>query len=200
VEFKSETTVEEFLEEMIFEAGQLLTEWAQSEEFNSILATSFGTEYDAVAAGNLQQALYTGAFLDGIAIKVLPNETLQGALGAYAGATNTIYLSQGLLDSSPETATAVLLEEVGHAIDESLNDSDSAGDEGAIFSALVRGESKREGHLEALKQEEDATRLELGAVSASPVESPEAVSVLPVESPAGASVENTLSILDADEE
>jgi Ca2+-binding RTX toxin-like protein len=162
VKFQSETTVGEFLEEIVFEAGQLLTEFARSEEFNSNLATSFGTEYDAVAAGDLQESLLSGAFLDGIEIEVLSNETLQGALGAYAGATNTIYLSQELLDSSPETATAVLLEEVGHAIDESLNDSDSPGDEGAIFSALVRGESVSEGQLEALKQEEDATRLELG--------------------------------------
>jgi hypothetical protein len=120
VEFQSETTVEEFLEEMIFDTGQLLTKFARSDEFHSILATSFGTEYDAVAAGNLQEALYSRAFLDGIAIEVLSNETLQGALGAYAGATNTIYLSQDLLDSSPETATAVLLEEVGHAIDAAI--------------------------------------------------------------------------------
>jgi hypothetical protein len=143
VEFQSETTVEEFLEEIVFEAGQLLTEFARSEEFNSILATSFGTEYDAVVAGNLQEALYTGAFLDGIAIEVLPNAELEGALGAYAGATNIIYLSQGLLNSSPETATAVLLEEVGHAIDEFLNDSDSAGDEGTIFASQIsRGDKE----------------------------------------------------------
>jgi hypothetical protein len=152
VAFQSETTGEEFLEEIVFEAGQLLTEFARNDECHSILATSFGTEYDAVAAGNLQEALYTGTFLDGIKIEVLPSAELEWALGAYAGAINTIYLSQELLVSSTQQASAVLLEEIGHAIDAYLNLRDSAGDEGAIFSALVRGESVSEGQLAGLKQ------------------------------------------------
>ena len=50
MKFQSETTVGEFLEEIVFEAGQLLTEFAQSEQFNSILATSFGTDDDTATS------------------------------------------------------------------------------------------------------------------------------------------------------
>ena len=42
--------------------------------------------------------------------------------------------------ASDEAIQAVLLEELGHAIDHRLNiNNDTPGDEGAIFSALIRG-------------------------------------------------------------
>ena len=41
-----------------------------------------------------------------------------------------------------------MFEEIGHAIDQRLNSSkDSAGDEGAVFSALLRGVSAPENEL-----------------------------------------------------
>jgi hypothetical protein len=44
-----------------------------------------------------------------------------------------------LKTANPEAIAAVLLEEIGHFVDSKINFSDAPGDEGAIFSALVRG-------------------------------------------------------------
>jgi hypothetical protein len=37
------------------------------------------------------------------------------------------------------TIAAVLLEEIGHFVDSKINLADTPGDEGAVFSAIVRG-------------------------------------------------------------
>ena len=49
----------------------------------------------------------------------------------------------------------MILEEFGHFVDAQVNQVDSAGDEGAIFSALVLGESLDANTLQALKAEDD---------------------------------------------
>ncbi|MFM6673024.1 MAG: calcium-binding protein, partial [Dolichospermum sp.] len=57
--------------------------------------------------------------------------------------------------STAEAISAVLLEEIGHYVDAQINLSDSAGDEGAIFAALVQGNSLDTTTLQALKAEDD---------------------------------------------
>jgi hypothetical protein len=143
------------LEEVVVKVGSLLSEIAQSDHFMSILETAFGTQSDALPAGNLQQALLHRTFLEEVDIELLPSDTLQGALGAYAGTENTIYLSQELLAFSSQQATAVLLEEIGHAIDAQMNVVDSPGDEGAIFSALAQGEILNAEEIAQLASEND---------------------------------------------
>ncbi|WP_232225067.1 Ig-like domain-containing protein [Dactylococcopsis salina] len=149
--------IDSLLEDLLFYTNQRLIEFAQSDEFNSVLAVSFGAEDDTTTMETLQETLLSGGFFNGIEVAVLPSETLQGALGAYAATTNTIYLSQGLLESSLEAATAVLLEETGHAIDAALNLTDSLGDEGAIFASLLQGEGLRD----ELREEDDRATLNL---------------------------------------
>ncbi|WP_414494711.1 FG-GAP-like repeat-containing protein [Synechococcus sp. MIT S9504] len=85
--------------------------------------------------------------LRGISVELLDKETMAGLYGAYAPSApdgdERIYLNADWLNSaSVAEVEAVLLEELGHAIDRRLNDgNDSAGDEGAIFSALLRSEN-----------------------------------------------------------
>ncbi|MFM6748671.1 MAG: Calx-beta domain-containing protein, partial [Dolichospermum sp.] len=82
---------------------------------------------------------------------------LGNANGAYASSNNQIYLSANFLaTSTAEAISAVLLEEIGHFIDAHINLSDSAGDEGAIFAALVQGNSLDTTTLQALKAEDDS--------------------------------------------
>ncbi|TAE01293.1 MAG: hypothetical protein EAZ96_19460 [Oscillatoriales cyanobacterium] len=50
----------------------------------------------------------------------------------------------------------VLLEEIGHSVDARLNVTDSPGDEGAIFGAIVQGKVLSEGELQGLKSEDDS--------------------------------------------
>ena len=49
----------------------------------------------------------------------------------------------------------MLLEEIGHFVDAKINQTDSAGDEGAIFAALVQGQNLDVETLRVLKAEDD---------------------------------------------
>ena len=80
-----------------------------------------------------------------IAVDLLDQASMAGLRGAYAAATTKrperIFLNQEWAETANTIELeAVLLEEIGHAIDQRLNgDNDTLGDEGAIFSALIRG-------------------------------------------------------------
>ena len=83
--------------------------------------------------------------LSGISVEILDGHTMAGLHGAYTHADpkgeERIYLNAEWLNSASATKVeAVLLEELGHALDWRINGSnDTASDEGAIFSALMRG-------------------------------------------------------------
>ncbi|MEO1401710.1 MAG: Ig-like domain-containing protein [Cyanobacteria bacterium J06635_1] len=62
-----------------------------------------------------------------------------------------------MTNATPDQIAAVLLEEIGHGLDARLNHTDSPGDEGAIFSAIVRGVELNEAQWQALKGEDDTT-------------------------------------------
>ncbi|MDA7432937.1 VCBS repeat-containing protein, partial [Synechococcus sp. AH-601-N23] len=95
----------------------------------------------------LKQAFKRSAPVDlnGIPIELLDGSTMAGLRGAYTASdpsgAERVYLNAAWLTTAtaPELE-AVLLEELGHAIDQRLNgNSDTPGDEGAIFSALISG-------------------------------------------------------------
>jgi Ca2+-binding RTX toxin-like protein len=97
-------------------------------------------------------------------IEIRPSAEINGAMGAFAGATDTIYISQEFLSQNAgniEAVTGVLLEEIGHSIDWRLNRADTPGDEGAIFSALVRGESLDSQQMQQLLAEDDTATVTL---------------------------------------
>lgn len=144
-------TSEEWLESVILNTTQILRNLAQDDRFSLVLETAFGDNFLPEAAAILHQEWLNETFLENIEVS-FSNE-LGGALGAYAAASNRIYLSPNL--ETLEEATAVFLEEVGHAIDARLNKRDTPGDEGAIFSALVRGETLSESQLQTLRAEDD---------------------------------------------
>ncbi|MFM6732096.1 MAG: Calx-beta domain-containing protein, partial [Microcystis panniformis] len=137
----------------------VLFNFAQSDGFWANLETAFGTSYDVVKATQLRQQWQSRDFSQ------LPPITVQdfgnsGIFGAYSSSTNRIYISQTLIDSGDATTLkAVLLEEIGHFIDAKLNSSDTPGDEGQLFSALVRGEVLTEEQIAAIREENDAATI-----------------------------------------
>jgi uncharacterized repeat protein (TIGR01451 family) len=118
----------------------ILFDFAQSDDFWANLATAFGTSYDVVKATELRNQWQSRNFSQLPPIEVLSGEVLGTAKGAYAVSTNKIYLSASFLNvASSESLVKVILEEIGHYVDAQINPVDSAGDEGAIFSAFTRG-------------------------------------------------------------
>ncbi|MBO1348813.1 MAG: S8 family serine peptidase [Hormoscilla sp. GUM202] len=95
-------------------------------------------------------------------IEIRPAVDLNGALGAFAGEIDRIYLSQELLTDHADNiqvVAEVLLEELGHALDSQQSRTDTEGDEGAVFAQQVRGVDLDSGTLQALKQEDDTVVL-----------------------------------------
>ncbi len=135
-----------------------LSKFAADPDFAAKLNVAFGENWDAAAAKALAEAWFKGDFSDLSLVKVVSSAEIGGANGAFAEATDTIYLSKEFLAgnaANPAAVADVLLEEIGHSVDARLNVTDSPGDEGAIFGAIVQGKELSEGELQGLKSEDD---------------------------------------------
>lgn len=143
-----------------------LKNFAGLNDFWNLFEIAFGTQYDHTVATNLRSQWLVGDFSSFPQIEVLDSSILGNASGAYGTSTNKIYLAANFLDTATETdIIAVLLEEYGHFIDAHINQTDSAGDEGDIFSNLVRGNILSAGTLQALKGENDWATITVGGQS-----------------------------------
>ena len=145
----------------VFAAGlttvyRQLTTFAGLESFWTNFDSIFGTAYNIAVAQSLRSQWQNGNFSQLPTIEVIDDEILGKVRGAYGSSTNIIYLSdQFVATASQSDVEAVVLEEYGHFVDAQVNSVDSAGDEGAIFAALVQGDSLGVSTLQVLKVEDD---------------------------------------------
>ena len=172
-----------FVAEALLVGNGALAAFAANADFFAKLETAFGADYDVAAATALRQQLLDGTF-DWPVIEIVDSAAIAGAQGAYVGDSGTILLSASLFTASSDSGgtvvadgggaddggteastpvldqvVATLLEEFGHHVDTIVNTADAAGDEGAIFSSLVRDESLSEDQLAALQGENDTATL-----------------------------------------
>ena len=135
-----------------------LSKFAAESDFVANMNLAFGEKWDAVGAKALAEGWFNRDFSAIPPVKVVSSAEINGANGAFAGATNTIYLSKEFLaqnGANPGAVADVLLEEIGHSVDARLNVTDTPGDEGAIFAALVQGKVLSQSELQALRGEDD---------------------------------------------
>ncbi len=154
--------VTQTLEESIQITQNVLKAFATAEDFTIKMTIAFGDRFDAKVAKGLAQDWSRGDFTALPPIAILSAVEINGAMGAFAKATNTVYLSREYLAQNagnPEAVASVLLEEVGHYIDSRINELEAPGDEGAIFSALVCGEKLSEEDLQRLRSEDDSATI-----------------------------------------
>jgi Ca2+-binding RTX toxin-like protein len=152
------------LQSALLETQDWLQSLAESETFLDILIRSFGDSLDLQKATIIRQQWAMGDFTNLPDLEIRFATELNGANGVYAKATNTIYLSKEFLDinaSSTKNITSVLLEEIGHYVDAQINATDALGDEGKIFSTLVRGEQLSATQLQQLRSEDDTAIISL---------------------------------------
>ena len=146
------------LERAIADSQELLTRSALGDKLTGGFTTAFGSEYDRDAAQDLVAQWRTGEFDSFPEIEIVDSVTIDNANGAYSVDTNKIYIAQEYLLANTDNINAVsnlVLEEYGHYVDAQINSVDAAGDEGAIFSSLIQGESFSDGELQQLKLEND---------------------------------------------
>ncbi|WP_411869540.1 calcium-binding protein, partial [Vulcanococcus limneticus] len=114
---------------------------------------------DERAQGELEawlSLLAVGDFSTLPPIEALDGSAMPGAAGAYAASTGTIYLNTSWLDiASSEQVSAVLCEELGHWLDSWLNGSDTQGDEGELFAALLLGQIVSREEFQRIAIEDD---------------------------------------------
>ncbi|MBD1217654.1 MAG: hemolysin, partial [Aphanizomenon flos-aquae Clear-A1] len=133
-----------------------LIDFANKNNFWQVFDTAFGTQYNRSLAEILRLQWEAGDFSQLPQIEVLDSSILGSANGAYASSENRIYLSNTFVAAASLAAISrVLLEEIGHFVDAKINQTDSAGDEGAIFAALVQGQNLDVETLRILKAEDD---------------------------------------------
>ncbi len=136
-----------------------LSNFAGSENFWQFFDRLFGNTYNPTAAENIRRQWEKSNFSSLPPIRVL-DSGMNGIAGAYVASTDTIYLSQSFLDTaSPSAVIAVILEEIGHSIDAKINNSDSKGDEGKLFSALVRGILLTDQQMGSIQSENDSATI-----------------------------------------
>ncbi|CAD5917593.1 hypothetical protein L2E69_07255 [Planktothrix agardhii 1806] len=144
-----ETTETSPVQQALQVAKNQLNNFATSADFKTQMQTALGT----------QRNWETTDLINFPAIEIRPAAEINYARGAFAAATNTIYLSQELVNENTGNVGAiasVLLEEYGHYLDAQLNAIDSPGDEGELFADLVQGKGLSQGELAGLKGEDDS--------------------------------------------
>lgn len=103
--------------------GYLQT-FVNDSDFSAKMQLAFGDRINII---DLHKAWKSGDFSSFPFIEILPANEINGANGAFAAATNTIYLAQEFLSKNidnPDAVVDVLLEEIGHGVDTWLNTSD----------------------------------------------------------------------------
>ena len=131
-----------------------LRKFAGRTDFDISLQKIFGVAGEDTAL--IKQAWLTENFGTLPNLEIIAGSQINNARGAFAAATNTLYLSEELIKNADLNAiTAVFLEEYGHYLDSILNYQDTAGDEGEYFAAVVMGEDLSLWDIARLQTEND---------------------------------------------
>lgn len=152
------------LEAVSFTVQELLTKLANHENFISLIKQAFGDNFDEGKAEQLRQEWANGDFTSLPEIEIRGTEEINGALGAFSSDTNRIYVSQQFItdnQSHSDAITQVLLEEIGHFVDAIINVTDTPGDEGKFFTALVQGQTLSAEQIQQLKSTDDIATVTL---------------------------------------
>jgi Ca2+-binding RTX toxin-like protein len=113
-----------------------LSLWASKSSAEADLESIFGPRLDWASAFKHIAAFRRVDFSLLPVIRTLPATDMPGLWGGYSRDTREIYLSA---DCPQELLSAVLIEEIGHFLDQELCSEETPGEEGARFAAAVLG-------------------------------------------------------------
>jgi Ca2+-binding RTX toxin-like protein len=143
-----------YLQQASYLATLTLSNFANKPHFWQNFELAFGNGYDRSQAEVIRQEVIQGSLM--LPIRVLDDDAMGKAVGAFAAVTNTIYLQDSFVKNGDLRAIgAVIVEELGHSIDSRVNKVETPGDEGAIFRLLVGGGTISADLLAELKAEDD---------------------------------------------
>jgi len=130
--------------------------WVLDGSLTAAAQEALGLGGEPKALADLVAAWARGNFNALPPVVLLSSADINGALGAYAISTGSIYLNADwLLSASQEQVNAVLTEELGHHLDGLLNAVDTPGDEGEYFSRLLSGQLLSNTEKQSLRKSND---------------------------------------------
>ena len=147
------------LAEAISSAQTSLSQFALHKAFDAQIELAFGDKVDRKKLSKLREQWVQGNITELPKVEIRSTAEINGANGAFLSQTGKIYLAEEFLlanGSDTEVIAKVIVEEYGHYIDSQINSSDSPGDEGTIFAALVSGDELGEDRLQELRKEDDS--------------------------------------------
>ncbi|MGF1488700.1 MAG: hypothetical protein ACFBSE_16570 [Prochloraceae cyanobacterium] len=157
-QINNETNYLAFLNEAIVGVQDLLTTFAFSNQALADFNIAFGSTYNREIALSLINQWQIGDFASFPQFEIRSFPEINGANGAYSVDTNKIYIAEEFLLANTGNLSAIVdlvLEEYGHFIDAQINSVDAKGNEGAIFSSLVQGETLNQKQIEQFQAEND---------------------------------------------
>jgi Ca2+-binding RTX toxin-like protein len=152
------------LQQGLVQATAKLQQFANQDNFLAQLRVAFGDNFDENIALGITSQFQSGDFSLLPEIQVLSNGELGGANGAYVSENRAIYISADLLAGNDlDAVNSLLLEEIGHYLDDVLqnNGSDTPGDEGELFAKLAQGKPVGSEELARLQGEDDRGTLQI---------------------------------------
>ena len=151
-------SAQQVLQQALLLAENILLVFSSDEQRFEKMRRSFGEDCDSSISLDLLADWRAAKFKSIPPVQVLKASVMNGASGAYSTETGEIYLADAFLlkhQDRIEVIAATLLEELGHHLDGLLNVGDTPGDEGAVFSAVVRGSDLSDDVLVSMAEEDD---------------------------------------------
>jgi Ca2+-binding RTX toxin-like protein len=161
-----------------------LRDWANSDHAEKDLETIYGSVIDWASAYRWLAAFRRGDFSALPPVLVLPSEDMPGLWGGYSRDRNEVYIAA---DCPTAYLSGVLIEELGHFLDQELCKTETIGDEGAAFSAAVLGANAPS---ESYRQDKEGAEVFFGGNSI-PVEASGKVVVQSATNPSAALIGTT---------
>ncbi|MGI2903697.1 Calx-beta domain-containing protein [Tolypothrix sp. VBCCA 56010] len=140
---------------------QSLSKFVQLPNFGQLMQSIFGANFNIEKLNGIISQWLVGDFSNLPKIEVREESVFPtNTLGAFAEATEKIYLSQRLLNSENTVKIGdTILEEIGHWVDKQLNVADTPGDEGQMFAAVVTGQHLNADQIAEIRAEDDSTTI-----------------------------------------
>jgi Ca2+-binding RTX toxin-like protein len=156
------TSADSLLAALLPEWHLLLQGWSPSGRLTAAAQEALLLNGEPGALTDLTNQWAAGEFGALPPIVLLSSADINGAMGAYAISTGTIYLNADWLAGATKAQVfAVLTEELGHHLDRLLNVVDTPGDEGEYFARLLSGEVLGAQAIFGLRAIADAALIEI---------------------------------------
>jgi hypothetical protein len=139
-----------------------LQQWSLDGHLSAAAQEALILDGEPQALSDLTTQWAAGVFSALPPIVLLSSADINGALGAYAISTGTIYLNADwLAGASKEQVFSVLTEELGHHLDGMLNAVDTPGDEGEYFARMLGGKAYSKFDKNAMRTSPDTGTIQI---------------------------------------